>query len=52
VRLWDPDTGKQIGALKAHQVPGNALWGLAFSRDGTLFTVGNDAVRIWEVEKK
>jgi RNA polymerase sigma factor (sigma-70 family) len=52
VRLWDPATGKQIGALKAHQVPGNALWGLAFSRDGTLFTVGNDAVRIWEKEKK
>jgi RNA polymerase sigma factor (sigma-70 family) len=52
VRLWDPATGKQIDALKAHQVPGNALWGLAFSRDGTLFTVGNDAVRIWEMEKK
>jgi WD40 repeat protein len=51
VRLWDPATGKQITALKAH----TSVWGisLGFSRDGrTLVTAGDDAVRIWEAEKK
>jgi WD40 repeat protein len=51
VRLWDPATGKQLTALDAH----TSAWGisLGFSRDGrTLVTAGDDAVRIWEPEKK
>jgi WD40 repeat protein len=52
VRLWDPATGKQIDALEAHEK--RSGWGisLGFSRDGTLVTAGDDAIRIWEVEKK
>jgi WD40 repeat protein len=52
VRLWDPATGKQIDTLEAHEK--RAGWGisLGFSRDGTLVTASDDAVRIWEVEKK
>jgi RNA polymerase sigma factor (sigma-70 family) len=50
VRLWDVASGKEIAALKGHT---GMLRSLAFSRDGkTLVTAGDDAVRIWEVDKK
>ncbi len=56
VQLWDPATGEQLAALKAHQVSidrrDNTLRAVSFSRDGTLVTVGDDAVRVWEAEKR
>src|SRR5262249_16795186 len=58
VLLWDPATGKQLAALKAHQVRivddqfDNILRAVAFLRDGTLVTAGDDAIRIWEAEKR
>jgi DNA-binding beta-propeller fold protein YncE len=56
VRLWDVATGKQIAAL-AHNIPRDdndpgMLRSVVFSRDGTLVTVGDDAVRFWKMEKK
>jgi RNA polymerase sigma factor (sigma-70 family) len=50
VKLWDVASGKEIANLTAHT---DLLRGLAFSRDGTLLaTAGEDALRIWEAEKR
>src|SRR5262245_31158066 len=47
IKLWDPDTGKEIGTLKGHTFWVNSL---AFSGDSkTLVSGGDKTVRLWDV---
>lgn len=47
VRLWDPQTGRQIRALTGHSGGGGAL-AVAFSTNGQLASGGGDyTVRLW-----
>jgi WD40 repeat protein len=48
VTVWDVNTGKKVGAWRAHEGLAN---GVAFSRDGrALVTAGGDgAIRFWDV---
>jgi RNA polymerase sigma factor (sigma-70 family) len=49
VMLWDARTGKDLVTLDHMK----RVWSVAFARDGmTLVSAGDDAVRIWEPEKK
>src|SRR5262249_26168879 len=48
VRLWDPDTGKEIGRLRGHSSFVNCI---AFSADGKWLVSGSqdNQVRLWDV---
>jgi WD40 repeat protein len=48
IRLWDPNTGKEVRALEGHE---SSVVCIAFSKDGkTLASLARDAtVRIWDV---
>jgi RNA polymerase sigma factor (sigma-70 family) len=53
VKLWDvtePDTAKikEIQTMDDHT---DTIWAIAFARDGTLATAGDDAVRLWASAK-
>jgi WD40 repeat protein len=49
VRLWDLDTGAELGSFPGHQ---NAVLAVAFSPDGTRAVSGSFdmSVRVWQVE--
>jgi WD40 repeat protein len=49
VRLWDPDTGKEVHVLEGHT---GEVYCIAFSADGKLLASGglDHDVRLWEVE--
>jgi WD40 repeat protein len=52
VRLWNPATGKPIGAaLQTNSVPNAGLVGVAFSADDKLMatTIGGGTVRLWNL---
>ena len=48
VRLWDVETGREIGAIKGH---GRGVSKVAFSRDGKLLASGatDNTIKIWDV---
>jgi WD40 repeat protein len=47
IRIWDPDSGLQIAALRGHT---DAIWGISLSPDGRkLVSASSDhTVRIWD----
>jgi len=48
IRLWDPDTGADLGVLRGHQAPVSVL---AASPDGRLLSGSVDGtVRVWDLE--
>ena len=46
VRLWNVETRREKFTLIEHA---NPIWGLSFSRDGTLASASWDEVRLWDV---
>jgi RNA polymerase sigma factor (sigma-70 family) len=47
IRLWDPQTGKEISSLSEHQ---GAVMTLRFAPDGKLLAAGSeDGIRIWDI---
>ncbi len=49
VRLWDKDTGRAVGSLKAND-HGDTVFGIAFSPDGTRLAVpaADNAIQLWK----
>jgi RNA polymerase sigma factor (sigma-70 family) len=52
-KLWDVTDTAKIEKIQTIEDHASTVWSVAFSRDGrTLVTAGDDAVRVWEAEKK
>src|SRR5262245_56321529 len=46
IKIWDVDTGKELGELKAHE----GVWAIAFNSDGSRMATGgwDKTIRIWD----
>lgn len=51
IRLWDPDTGRELGSLEGHT---SGVTSLAISPDGKYLASGSDdrTVRLWDLEQR
>jgi serine/threonine protein kinase/WD40 repeat protein len=49
VRVWDVETGRQIGKMEGHR---GVVWGLSVSPDGRKLLTGGDTIIVWDAETR
>ena len=49
VRVWDLETGQQVGKMEGHK---QIVWGLAVSRDGRRVLTGGDTIILWDAQTR